>query len=119
MHVIRNDPSAPAVSTQPIFRGEVRPRPIVEAAQSSEVRVLLVRFAAGGRNVFHRHSYDQVLYITEGEGIVADQHEEHRVRAGDTVVIPAGEAHWHGATPDSAMAHLAIGRPGETTIVES
>jgi quercetin dioxygenase-like cupin family protein len=32
--------------------------------------------------------------------------------------VPAGEPHWHGATPQTAMAHLAIGRPGETAIVD-
>ena len=56
------------------------------------------------------------LYIVEGEGIVATESEEHRVRAGDVVVVPAGEQHWHGATADSAMAHLAFGVPGTTDV---
>jgi quercetin dioxygenase-like cupin family protein len=49
---------------------------------------------------------------------VATEGEEVRVRAGDVVVIPAGEKHWHGATPTTAMAHLAIGTPGSTEVLE-
>jgi quercetin dioxygenase-like cupin family protein len=118
MQLIRHDPSEPPLNTQPIFTGEVRSRGLVAPAQTDQLHVTLVRFAAGGRNVFHRHTFDQVLYIVEGEGIVANKHEEHRVFSGDVVVVPAGEAHWHGATPQTAMAHLAIGRPGETAIVD-
>lgn len=99
------------------MRGEVHSRALVEKAQSGEVRVLLVKFAAGGRNVWHKHTFDQVLVVTEGEGIVATEGEEVRVRAGDVAVIPAGEKHWHGATPSTAMAHLAIGQPGSTEIL--
>jgi len=115
MHVIRHDPSQPARTEAPLFRGDVYPRTLVSEQQSEQVRVALVRFAAGGRNVLHRHTFDQILYVTEGEGIVAGEKEEHSVRAGDVVVIPAGERHWHGATPDASMAHLAISTTGGNT----
>jgi len=118
MHVIRHDPSEAPRADAPIFTGEVHARTLVDRAQTGEVRVGLVSFAAGGRNVFHTHTFDQVLYITSGEGIVASETAEHVVHAGDVVVIPAGERHWHGATPTTAMAHLAIGQHGSTTIAE-
>jgi quercetin dioxygenase-like cupin family protein len=72
-------------------------------------RVDSVRFAPGGRTVWHRHPLGQVLVITEGTGRV-----QHRggpvetVRAGDTVHIAPGEWHWHGAAPDAPMTHLAV-----------
>lgn len=118
MHVIRHDAEQVTPVEAPIFRGDVARRALVGAEQSEQVTVLLVRFAPGGRNVFHRHTFDQVLYVTEGEGIVASETEEHIVRAGDTIVIPAGERHWHGATDATSMAHLAIGTPGTTELAE-
>ena len=117
MNLIRNNPDELEPIATPLFVGEVTRRALVGGDQSKQVTVGLVSFAAGARNVFHTHTFDQVLYVTEGEGIVATDGEEVVVRAGDIVVIPAGEKHWHGATPQSAMAHLAIGTPGETAIV--
>jgi quercetin dioxygenase-like cupin family protein len=118
MQIIRNDPSQVTPIEAPIFRGNVSRRELIGAPQSDQLTVLLVSFGAGGRNVFHTHTFDQVLYITDGEGIVASEAEEHVVREGDIVIIPAGEKHWHGGTETSAMSHLAIGTPGETTIAD-
>ena len=117
MHVIRHDPARPERTRAPIFTGDVGRRALVGPEHSGQVTVGLVEFEAGGRNVLHTHTFDQVLYVTSGEGIVATEHEEHRVHPGDVIVIPAGEKHWHGATPHTAMAHLAIGAPGSTDIV--
>lgn len=100
----------------PVVRGDVRPRQLVGADQTDQVRVLYVYFEPGGANLLHTHTFDQILYIVEGEGIVATETEEHRVSAGDIVVVPAGEQHWHGATAETAMAHLAIGVPGTTDV---
>lgn len=102
--------------TAPVVTGAVRLRQLVGAQQTEELRVLYVSFEPGGANLLHTHTFDQILYIVEGEGIVATETEEHRVRAGDVVVVPAGEQHWHGATADTAMAHLAIGVPGTTDV---
>ncbi len=117
MHIVRNDSTALTRNEAPIMRGEVHSRALVEKAQSDQVRVLLVKFVSGGRNVWHKHTFDQILVVTEGEGIVATETEEVRVRAGDVAVIPAGEKHWHGAAPSTSMAHLAIGQPGSTEIL--
>ena len=119
MHVIRSDDGALAVANAPIFRGIVRVRELLGSNQSEQLRAILVRFDAGSRNVLHTHSFDQALYIVEGEGIVADETREQRVQAGDLIVIRAGERHWHGATEERAMAHLAFGIPGNTDIVET
>jgi quercetin dioxygenase-like cupin family protein len=49
-----------------------------------------------------------VLYITHGEGIVADGSSRQVVHAGDVITVMPGEWHWHGGTPDSAMSHLTV-----------
>ena len=118
MLVIRSDPSQATPVQGALFRGDVTRTPLVGDEQSKQVTVGVVSFAPGGRNVFHVHSFDQVLYITEGEGIVATEAGEQRVQAGDLAFIPAGEKHWHGAAARAAMTHLTVGAPGTTQVVE-
>ena len=66
-------------------------------------------------NVFHVHDVEQVLYVTAGEGLIATEAEEITIRPGDFVVIPAGEKHWPGATPNSAFSHIAMSMKGKTS----
>jgi quercetin dioxygenase-like cupin family protein len=117
MKVTRNDRSAEQLATTPIFVGTVHSRPLVGADDSDVTTVNLVRFTDGGKNKRHTHSNDQVLYIVEGDGIVADDAEEHLVSAGDCVHVPSGTVHWHGAQPGKDMAHLSILPPGTKTEV--
>jgi quercetin dioxygenase-like cupin family protein len=80
---------------------------IVPAAEG--VMVNHVHFAPGGRTHWHTHETGQVLIVTAGEGRARTEGEdEHVIRAGDVVWIPAGERHWHGAGPDTFMAHIAV-----------
>jgi len=80
--------------------------------------ICLVNFEPGGRNMMHTHIYEQILYVVSGRGIVADADGEHVVAAGDTIVIPAGEPHWHGATGTDRFSHLCVERHNnEITIV--
>ena len=118
MHVVRKDDSQEKPATAPIFVGDVRSRPLVTAEVSPAVTVTLVRFIAGGRNRRHTHTADQILYITEGHGIVADDATENQVTAGDIVHVAAGTVHWHGAQPGKDMAHLSILPPSKTDVVE-
>lgn len=118
MQVWHRDAAPFQPATGAIFRGAVHAKRMVGDQQSQQVTAALIHFEPGGRNILHTHTFDQVLYITEGEGIVATEQEEIVVRAGDLVLIPAGEKHWHGATPTTAMTHLAIGAPGTTEAAE-
>jgi quercetin dioxygenase-like cupin family protein len=118
MKVVRNDPSQETLATAPIFVGTVHSRQLVTADDNPSVTVTLVRFTDGGRNKRHIHSADQVLYITEGHGIVADEEHEHHVGAGDVVHVPAGTVHWHGAEPGKDMAHLSILPPCRTDVLD-
>ncbi len=68
-----------------------------------------VRFAPGARTAWHTHPRGHTLYITDGIGYVARRGgPTQQVRPGDVVYTEPGEEHWHGATPDRFMAHVAI-----------
>jgi len=60
------------------------------------------------RNKLHRHTHEQILFVTKGRGIVATVYDEHVVEPGDIAFIPAGEMHWHGATDESEFEHLYL-----------
>lgn len=100
-------------SENPIFRGKVYTQGIIPG-NTDELRISQVNFTKGAKNIFHTHTFDQILYVTEGKGIVANEKEEVTVIPGMLILIPAGENHWHGATDDSTFSHLAIMPPGET-----
>lgn len=75
----------------------------------SRTQVDSVRFAPDARTRWHRHPLGQVLVVTEGTALVQRRGGAvETVPIGDTVRIEAGEWHWHGASPDGAMTHLAI-----------
>ena len=78
--------------------------------------VAMVKFAPGAGNRMHAHTGEQVLVVTEGKGVVATEQEEQIITPGTIVYIPANEMHSHGATKDSAFAHLSIQTPGDTRL---
>ena len=83
-------------------------QPILAPEDSDNFIFNIVAFDAGTRNKFHTHSCDQILIITEGTGVVANDNESLIVTEGDVVVIPAGENHWHGAPNATSMAHINV-----------
>jgi len=114
MKVVRiGDIEAQDESTNKIFKGKVSIQHII-GESTGDFRVIVVHFSPGAVNVFHTHTFDQILYVTEGKGIVTTENEEVTVVPGTIIFIPAGENHWHGATKDSAFSHIAIMPPGET-----
>lgn len=117
MRVVRIDRSKLTPANRPIFLGQVETQPLLDEV-SEHVRLTVVRFSPGARTKLHTHAFEQVLIITEGKGILATETEQYEVGPGDVVVIPPGEVHRHGAADDTAMAHISITTPGETTIVE-
>ena len=67
------------------------------------------RIAPGARTAWHHHPKGQTLYVTDGIGLVATRSGEvQEIRPGDVVYIEPGEEHWHGATSDRFMAHVAM-----------
>ena len=91
------------------FTGTVWQDPIVEAAQPARIRALNVSFEPGARTAWHTHPLGQTLYVVTGNGLVGLRNEAPKIiKAGDTVWIPPGEEHWHGASASNAMTHIAI-----------
>jgi quercetin dioxygenase-like cupin family protein len=103
-------PVSPTVKTPARnFAGDVYLTPIHSGTEPSRMTVALVRFTPGARTNWHAHAVGQTLHITEGVGLVGIRDGSVlRVRAGDTVVCPPGEEHWHGAAADTFMSHLAM-----------
>ena len=104
IHKVAKEPFIHSVFTEPdVTRQEL-------ASDSSEFDVTVVNFGKGTRNKFHAHDREQILVVIAGEGIVATKSEEHTVSKGDVIFIPAGEAHWHGATSSGEFSHIFLQR---------
>jgi quercetin dioxygenase-like cupin family protein len=92
-----------------MFSGDAWYDVLARGEGPSRIRVSLVRFAPGARNAWHRHPMGQTLHVTDGVGrCQARGAEPLEIRAGDTVYTPPDEWHWHGASADRFMSHLAI-----------
>jgi quercetin dioxygenase-like cupin family protein len=91
------------------FTGTVWQDVIIEAPEPARIRAVWVRFEPKARTAWHTHPLGQTLHIVAGVGRVQTWGGPIReVRPGDTVWIPPGEKHWHGASPEVAMEHLAM-----------
>jgi quercetin dioxygenase-like cupin family protein len=91
------------------FTGTVRIDPLFRAPDPARVAGASVTFEPGARTAWHAHPLGQTLIVTAGCGRVqrwGGAIEE--IRPGDVVWIPPGEKHWHGASPTTAMTHVAI-----------
>lgn len=91
------------------FTGTVRVDPLFLPTESFPAIGARVTFEPGARTAWHTHPLGQTLIVTEGCGRVqrwGGPIEE--IRPGDVVWFPAGEKHWHGAAPATAMTHIAI-----------
>jgi quercetin dioxygenase-like cupin family protein len=68
-----------------------------------------VTFEPGARTAWHAHPLGQALIITAGfGGVQREGWPIEEIRPGDVVWFPPGEKHWHGASPTTAMTHIAI-----------
>jgi quercetin dioxygenase-like cupin family protein len=91
------------------FTGNVRIDPLFQAPDPARAGAGSVTFEPGARTAWHTHPLGQTLLITAGVGWVqSDGGPIEEVRPGDVVWIPPGLKHWHGATPTTAMTHIAI-----------
>jgi quercetin dioxygenase-like cupin family protein len=68
----------------------------------------IVNFEKGATTGWHTHKSDQMLVVTAGVGVVADESHEQEITVGDVVHVLQGENHWHGATANSYMSHITI-----------
>jgi quercetin dioxygenase-like cupin family protein len=110
-------PSKPADPSY--FTGAVELQTLGETVPPTNVKLFRVAFPAGARTNWHTHSGVQVLVVAAGR--CRFQHAGGPVEeaaTSDAIWIPAGEKHWHGATPDAPMVHLAFNVDLDTAWLE-
>lgn len=91
------------------FAGDVFVDFIARSQGPDAVTLGSVHFTPCAHTAWHRHSLGQTLYVIEGEGFVqARGRPLIHIRPGDIIVTPPGEQHWHGATVNNFMTHLAF-----------
>jgi 4-carboxymuconolactone decarboxylase len=112
-----SQPSRPGPADN--FTGSVRVDSSFQANAPARMSGARVAFEPGARTAWHAHPLGQILIVTTGTGRVqrwGDPIDE--IRQGDVVWIPPGQKHWHGAAPNSSMAHIAIAEQLDGKTVE-
>jgi quercetin dioxygenase-like cupin family protein len=119
VQIVRKPPSVKNPPEQ--FTGDVW-FDVVASPQADDQRMVvgLVRFAPGARTAWHSHARGQTLHVIHGVALMQSRGGDIVVvQPGQTVYTPPGEEHWHGATPNDFMEHLAMfensADPGTTT----
>lgn len=110
-------PARPAPAEN--FTGGARVEVLFEALDPLHASGASVTFEPSARTAWHSHPGGQILVVTAGSGRVqrwGGVIEE--IRPGDVVRIPAGQKHWHGASPQASMTHIAITEPRDGTSVQ-
>src|SRR5438876_4709781 len=101
------------------FTGTVRIDPLFQAPDPALVSCASVTFEPGARTAWDIHRLGQTLIVTAGCGCVQRAGGPvEEIRPGDVVWISPGEKHWHGATPTTAMTHIAIQERLDGKVVE-
>ena len=87
---------------------------VVQAQDQLDCLIGVVTFEPGARTNWHSHPGGQILLVTEGKGYYQERGQPIRViKKGDAVKCPPGIEHWHGASPDTQLAHIAIATNAE------
>lgn len=111
--------SRPSEAVNPeYFTGTVRMDPLISAPDPARLRGVSVTFEPGARTAWHTHTLGQTLIVTAGLGLIQKEGDAiQTICPGDVIWIPPGERHWHGATPNCAMTHIALqeAEDGKTT----
>jgi quercetin dioxygenase-like cupin family protein len=101
------------------FTGSVRIDPLFDPHAPARAGSAWVTFEPGARTAWHTHPAGQRLVVTTGLGWVQQWGgRTGEIRPGDVVWIPPGVKHWHGATPTTAMSHIAIQEVVEGKVVD-
>jgi quercetin dioxygenase-like cupin family protein len=109
MEIKRNGSHPSSAGSTEWFTGTVRVDPLFQANNPSRAFGASVTFEPGARTAWHTHPLGQTLIVTAGCGLAqrwAGPLEQ--ILPGDVIWFPPGEKHWHGASPTTAMTHIAI-----------
>jgi quercetin dioxygenase-like cupin family protein len=91
------------------FTGRVRMSALINAPGPARLRGVSVSFEAGARTAWHTHPLGQTLIVTAGAGLAQSEGAAVQIlRPGDVVWFEPGEKHWHGASSDCDMTHIAL-----------
>ena len=108
MQITRNTLET-AVGPDEWFTGAVYMDTIAVPSARSRLSASSVRFTPGARTAWHAHPNGQTIYVTEGVGFAQRRGAPaEEIRPGDRVFFEPGEDHWHGASPNRFMSHLAL-----------
>ncbi|WGE36418.1 cupin domain-containing protein [Actinobacillus genomosp. 1] len=100
----KGEPRSPEFFTGNTFLTEV-----LEADHNNEFSIGSVTFEKGARTNWHTHPKGQVLIVTSGKGWYQERGKPAQaIQIGDVINIPENIEHWHGASADSDLVHLAI-----------
>ncbi|MBL6456493.1 cupin domain-containing protein [Belnapia sp. T6] len=109
MQIKRSGSQPSAAGPADWFTGTVRIDPLFPAQDPARTAGASVTFEPGARTAWHTHPLGQTLIVTFGCGLVQREGGPvEEIRPGDVVWFEPGEKHWHGATPGTAMTHIAI-----------
>ncbi len=109
MDIKRNGSQPSTRGPADFFTGAVRVDPLFDAPAPARVFGARVTFEPGARTAWHAHGLGQTLIVTAGSGLVQCWGGPiEKIQPGDVIWFPPGEKHWHGASPTTAMTHIAI-----------
>ena len=119
MEITRAGSTPSAKGPAEYFTGSVRVDPLFQPHAPARTSAGHVTFEPGARSAWHTHPLGQTLIITSGCGWVQREGGPiEEVRPGDVIWFPSGEKHWHGATPTTAMTHIAIQEAVDGKVVD-
>ncbi|WP_083249389.1 (R)-mandelonitrile lyase [Brachyspira hampsonii] len=107
--LIKNGEGQKSKGSADYFTGDVEVESITAPNETSKFSVAYVTFQAGARSAWHTHPAGQHLIVVEGVGLTQEEGKPiQEFRAGDILYCPSNVKHWHGASPNSPMKHVAI-----------
>ena len=119
MDIQRNGSKPSSKGPAEYFTGSVRIDTPFQASAPGRAGGAIVTFEPGARTAWHTHPLGQTLIVTSGLGWTqCEGGPVEEIRPGDVVWCPPGTRHWHGATPTTAMTHVAIAEVLDGTMVD-
>ncbi|KRE99542.1 cupin [Frateuria sp. Soil773] len=119
MEIIRNGSQPSVTGPDEYFTGKVRIDSPFKGIGGANVSGGIVTFEPGARSAWHTHPLGQTLIVTAGKGWTqCEGGPIVEINAGDIVCCPANHRHWHGATPTTAMTHIAVQEAKDGKVVE-
>ena len=91
------------------FTGTVWLQMLTQKTGGNDYSIGSVTFEPGARSNWHTHPAGQTLVVIDGQGLYQERGKAARtINKGETIVCDPNIEHWHGATPNTRMTHIAI-----------